>query len=206
LPRQIDGSIVFARWCQCALPYGHPNPNPWRHLANTIETVHNGATWQIRLNLCSLQPNFTAQMANQSVQPFLHSSWQKAPIVYNGQPFPPKLPLIMGGSGPHLIHDSLGKSKPTIQTASRSVQLFLHTSLQSVPILYNGTPLPLQNCPFSWGSGPQSDMVPEAHQSPQPKRHLNRFSCFFAGLTSVTDRPTDRSHYSVRSNGPHLHR
>jgi len=27
----------------------------WRHLANTIETVHIGATWQIRLNLCFLR-------------------------------------------------------------------------------------------------------------------------------------------------------
>jgi len=34
-------------------------------------------------------------------------------------------------------------------------------------------------------------MVPWAQLSPQPKRQLNRFSRF-AGLTSVTDRPTDR--------------
>jgi len=34
-------------------------------------------------------------------------------------------------------------------------------------------------------------MVPWAHLSPQPKRHLDRFR-LFAGLTSVTDRQTDR--------------
>ena len=38
-PRQTDGSIVFARWRQCALP--------WQHI---------GATWRIRLNSCFLRP------------------------------------------------------------------------------------------------------------------------------------------------------
>jgi len=33
-------------------------------------------------------------------------------------------------------------------------------------------------------------MVPWAHQSPQPKRHLDPFSCFSAGLTIITDRQT----------------
>jgi len=30
-------------------------------------------------------------------------------------------------------------------------------------------------------------------------------SVVFAGLTSVTDRPTDRPHYSVCNNRPHLY-
>jgi len=34
-------------------------------------------------------------------------------------------------------------------------------------------------------------MIPWAHPSPQPKRHLDRLSRF-SGLTSVTDRPIDR--------------
>jgi len=34
-------------------------------------------------------------------------------------------------------------------------------------------------------------MIPWAHPSPQPKRHLDR-SSRFAGLTSATDRQTDR--------------
>jgi len=32
-----------------------------------------------------------------------------------------------------------------------------------------------------------------AKPSPQPKRHLEQFSRFFAGLTSITERLTDRS-------------
>jgi len=39
LPPKTDGSIVFARWRQCALPCGHI-----------------GASWWIRLNLCFLRP------------------------------------------------------------------------------------------------------------------------------------------------------
>jgi len=36
-PPQMDGSVVLARWRQCALPWGHI-----------------GATLQMRLNLCFL--------------------------------------------------------------------------------------------------------------------------------------------------------
>ena len=34
----------------------------------------------------------TAQTANRSVQPFLHNSQQKVPILYNGDPFPQSVP------------------------------------------------------------------------------------------------------------------
>jgi len=53
----------------------------------------------------------------------------------------PKIVPSHGGSGYHPIHDFLGHSEPTIQPASRLVQPLLHRWLQSVPILYNGTPL-----------------------------------------------------------------
>jgi len=38
----------------------------------------------------------TTEMANGSVQPFLHSLRQKVPILYNGRPYPQELPLPMG--------------------------------------------------------------------------------------------------------------
>jgi len=65
-------------------------------------------------------------MANRSVKPFLHSSWQKVPIIYNGRPYPPELPLQIGGSGPRVTHDALGPCEPTTQTAPRSVHPCLH--------------------------------------------------------------------------------
>jgi len=74
----MEGSIVLARWRQCALPCGH-----------------TGATCRIWLNLCFLQPTrVTTQTANRSV---LHSSRQ---ILNNGRLFPPKLPLRTVESGP----------------------------------------------------------------------------------------------------------
>ena len=127
-------------WRQCALPCGTLAP-PGKY------------DWT-----CASfgPPASTAQIGNRSVQPFLHSSWLKVPILYNWRPFPPelplqpflhrwpqcvsilyngslfpvsKLPLPMGGSGPNLIHGSLGPPKSSTQTASRSVQLFLQGSL-----------------------------------------------------------------------------
>jgi len=54
-----------------------------------------------------------------------------------------------------------------------------------------------QNCPFPFGIWtPILYVVPWAHPSPQPKRHLDR-STIFAGLISVTDRPTDHATRSV---------
>jgi len=41
---------------------------------------------------------------------------------------PPKMLLSPGGSGPHLIHGSLHTPESTVQTASRSVQPFQHSS------------------------------------------------------------------------------
>jgi len=61
-----------------------------------------------------------------------------------------------------------------------------------------------QNCLFVWGIWTSIEYtVSLAQPSPQPKRHLDRFSRF-AGLMIVTDRPTDRPRYSVCNNRPHL--
>ena len=47
-------------------------------------------------------PQSTTQTANRSVQPFLHNSRQKVPILYNGRPFPQSCPFSWG-SVPYLI-------------------------------------------------------------------------------------------------------
>jgi len=47
--------VRFNRIRQVA-PMCLPMRAHWRHLANMIELVHNGATWRIRLNLCFLRP------------------------------------------------------------------------------------------------------------------------------------------------------
>jgi len=96
-----------------------------------------------------------------------------------------------GDLGPNLIHDSLGPFKPTTQTASQLVQPFLHSyrSPQSVPILYNGPPLPPQNCPFPWGDlNPFNTWFLEPNQAHDHNPNdISIGSLIFAGLTTVTD-------------------
>jgi len=98
----------------------------------------------------SLGPS-VSQMASPSVQPFLHSSRQRVPILYNGPPHPPKIALSRRLSRPQLIglHGSLGPPESTTQTAYRAVQPFC-TAHGSIPIFYNGLPIP-PKLPFPWG-------------------------------------------------------
>jgi len=153
------------------------------------------------------QTELTVQMAPLSVLLFSHRWPQSVPILYNGRPFLPKLPLPMGDLDPHLTHDSLGPSKPTNQTASPSVQLLLHRWPQSVPILYNGMPLSPWKLPLpTRGSGPPSNTwFPGFTQVLNPNGNGNVTlvspakisSAVLAGLTNVTDRPTDHATRSV---------
>jgi len=103
-----------------------------------------------------------------------------------GIPFPSKLPLPIGICAPCNTW-FLGSTRLSIQMASRSVQLFLLSSRQKVPILYNGRPFP-SKLPFQWGiwsTGPPSNMIHWAHSSPHSKWHLDRFSCFCTDDHSV---------------------
>ena len=103
---------------------------------------------------------------------------------------PPKLPLPMGYLDPHLTYGSQGPPESSTQTASRSVKPSLHRRPQSIPILYNGTPLAPQNCPSHGGI-----WTPSNTWFPGPTRVLNPNgisigSAIFARLTSITDRQT----------------
>jgi len=80
----------------------------------------------------------TTQTANRPVQPFLHCSRQEVSIFYNGRPYPPELPLAMGGSGPHVTR-FLGFMRAQNPKGTSIGLVFLHSWLQNVPILYNGS-------------------------------------------------------------------
>jgi len=168
----------------------------WRHMVNTIEHVLPSAHPSPQSNSKLIGSAISAQLMAEN------------PYTLQWAIPSPKLPLLMGGSGPHLTHNSLGHSEPRIQMASRSVQPFLHKWPQSVPILYNGTPL----CPLK---------IAHSHGGFEPPPHLTYGwfpvstsvlnqngisigSAVFAGLTSVTDRQTDRPRYSDGNNRPHL--
>ena len=118
-------------------------------------------------------------------------------MLYNGRPLSPKIAPSDEGIWTPSNYDSLGHSEPTIQTASRSVEPFLHRWPQSVPILHNGTPLSPQNCSFQFGI-----WIPSYTWFPGPTRVLNPNgisigSAVFVWLTSVTDIPTDHATLSV---------
>jgi len=138
-----------------------------RHLANTIGLVFPRPTKVHNPTGKSIDSAVLAQIMAES------------PYTYNGLCFPQKLLFPMRDLDRHLIHRSLGPLESSTQTASRTVQPFLHRRLQSVPILYNGTPLPpLKIAPFHGDLDLHLIMVLCAHPSPQPKRHLDRFSRF----------------------------
>jgi len=123
-----------------------------------------------------------------------------------GASFPQNCPFPQGDLEPYVTHNSMGLSELITQTASRSVEPFLHRWPQGVPILYNGTPFPPQNCPFPWGHlnpqlvhgslGPPESSIQTAYRSVQ--------SFYRAPSVTYTDRLTDRPRYSVGNNRLHL--
>ena len=147
----------------------------WHHLANTIELV-----------LHSAHQSPQSKHGKSIGSPVLAQLTAESPYAYNGLFFPSKLPLPMG-----YLDSNLGPLKYSTQTASRSVHPCLHRRPQSVPILYNGTPLPPSKLPLPMRrSGSPSNIW-----FPGPTRVLNPngisiASAIFAGLTSVTDRQT----------------
>jgi len=107
----------------------------------------------------------------------------------------------------HLINACLSSPESKSQTASRSVQLFLHSSRQTVAIFYNGRPLTVP--PSRRGSGPPTNTW---FLGPTWILNSNGISIglvVFLGLTTVTDRQTDRRtelrlRYSVYNSRLHL--
>jgi len=112
----------------------------------------------------------------------------------------------------HLIRASFGRTESTPQTASRSVQPFLHSSQQSPPYFIMGRPFPPQNFhqnfPLRMGIWIASIIGLRGSLGPPDSTNPNGISigsAVFAGLSSVTDRPTHRVTDHVCNNRPHLH-
>jgi len=137
----------------------------------------------------------TTETAIGSVQPFLHSLRQKAPILYNGRPYPPELLFLMGDLdlpcntwrfGPMRAHNPNGTSiSSAVFAQMTAVSLYWFACSPSklfLPML---------------ASGPHV-----MHGSLGPTESGTQMAAVCAGLTSVTDwqsdRQTDRPRYSVR--------
>ena len=92
---------------------------------------------------------------------------------------------------PHITHGSSGSPKSSTETAPQSVQPFLHSSRQSVPIVYNGPLLSCSTLPLTMGSAPTSNTCFLESTRVHNPNGISVGSAVFAGLTSVTDRQTD---------------
>ena len=92
------------------------------------------------------------------------------------------------------------------RTASRSVEPFWRSSRQRVSILYNGPPLPrLKIAPLREGSGPPSNTWFLGPTRVHLPNGISIGSAVLQGSPSLqTERQTDRPHYSVSNNRPHL--
>jgi len=138
------------------------------------------------------------QTASRSVQPFFfhNSSKQNVPILYFGPPLSSEnCPCAWDRSGHPSSHACLGPLHSASQTASRSVQPFLHR----VPILYNKSPFSPPKLPIHNGDRDLHLIDDSLRPSePQNPNGISISSAVFAGLTTVTDRPT------VCNNKPHL--
>jgi len=149
---QTDGSIVFARRQQCALPC-------W----------HIGATWRIWLNLCFLRPTQVHNPNGKSIDSAISAQLTvEVPILYNGRPFPKNFSFSLGIWTP----SNSWFLESTIQTASQSFQPFSQRRAAECPCtLQWAAPFPIT--PSNGGSGPHL-----AHDSLGPSEHCDRFTRF----------------------------
>ena len=169
-PQQTDSLIVFARLRQCALL--------WRHI---------GAPWRIRLNLCFLGPTrvHNPSIANRSMQPLLHSSWQSL-YTLQWAPLSPEIAPSHRRSEPHLIFDSLSQYEPITQNQfSRFC-----TDDYSVPTLYNGSSFYLKIAPSHGDLNPH--LIHGSLGPPESSAQMASWLVqpFLQG--SLCDRQTDR--------------
>jgi len=138
---------------------------PFLHSSRQSVFGYFGATWRMWLKLCTLAPcdkydwthasfvppESTTQTTNQSIQLFLHSSRKKVAILYNGQPFPQKLPLPMVDLNP--IYFMIPRARPSPQSKLHHDQLsYFRTGDRRVSIYFTVCASFPQNCPFPRGN------------------------------------------------------
>jgi len=110
----------------------------------------HGDTWQIRLTLCFLRPTPVHNPNGKSIASAICTADCRMLSDMSEHALPLRIALPMGDLYLHLIRGSLGPPDSASQTVSRSVQPFLLSLRQEVPIYYNRCPLP--KVVFPWGN------------------------------------------------------
>jgi len=148
------------------------------------------------------------QTAWRLVQLFSHRWPHSVPILYCGRPFPPKLPLPMGGSGPHLTHflGPIRAHNPNGISVGSAVFAQMTAECPYTLQWEYGTPLsPLKIAPSHGYLDPHliyGFLVPPKSSTQMASRSVQPF--LQGSLVWQTNRQTDRSRYSVGNNRPHL--
>jgi len=132
----MEGSVVFVRWRQCALPCGHI-----------------GATRRIRLNSCFLLPtqvhNLNGRLIGSADSAQLTAEY---PCTLQWTTLSPKIAPSHGGSGPPsntLFLEPIQAHNPNGISISSSV--FAQMTADSPYTSQWNAPFSAQNFPFPWG-------------------------------------------------------
>jgi len=148
-------------------PSAHPIPQPKGqidrfsrfHTAHCSVVGNIGATWWIWLNLCFIGPtrvhNPNGKSTGSAILALLTAECCWAHWRHLANTIEHVLPWAHNSNGKSIGYD-------------RKVSLYFTM----------GCPFPPKIAPSHGGSGPHLNMVPWAHPSPQPKRHLDWFSQF----------------------------
>ena len=105
----------------------------------------------------------------------------------------------------HIIHASLGPPDSKSQTASRTVQPFLHNLRESVPILHNGPPFsPLKIANSHRGSGPHLIHNSLSQSEPETQTASRFFQPFVHSSPQSCPIPIKIVRSHARVSGPHL--
>jgi len=125
---------------QHLVPWSHPSPQPEQHLNRfsrfCMAHDHDRQTDRPRYPICNNRLHLVVLQCGLIVTSGQSNMTKKAKS-------PPHMDSSMvvdrcRQCAHHLIHASLGPPESKSQTASPSVEPCLHSSPQSVPILYNG--------------------------------------------------------------------
>jgi len=123
-----------------------------------------------------------------------------AQVTAMGRPFPQIAPS-MEDLKPHLTHDSLSlQPKRHLDWFSRFCTDDCRVSLA---LQWDASPPSKSPLPIGASGSPSNTWFPGPNLVLKPSG-ISIDSAVFAGLTSVTDRQTDKPHYWVGNNRPHL--
>jgi len=167
---------------------------------------HTGATWRIRLNLCFLRSTRVHNPNGKLIGSAVSAQFMaESPFTLQWTTFSPRIAPSRGGSGLHLTRFLEPDRPHSPNGISIGSAVFAQMTAECPYTLQLDAPFPSSKLPLPMGGSgtPSNTWFPGPTQVINPNG-ISISSAILAGLTSVTDRQTDRPRYSVGNNKPHL--